>query len=578
MKKFLLVSVLVLCMIASAFCLIACNTDENEETPFVAPSFDFTKPEGLPDYALTIEWIGKDGNSTSFVPNRPTAIIFNDATEYNRKEGINLDTEAYNANVIDSKISLKKVSHLWYRQGWNIGVFHYENFADDSRANVTNKIYNSSSMTYVNVDGEVVTKAPDFNLTEAFISQLLKSTTSDALALGSGKYIQELRFIGNGVGASLAVSAGEYLDYLYENGAVGVGYLPDRIDLIDPYFSNTGVATVVDFYSQTTLASALTYNSKAIVELADKGTVFTLVESDSKFYDSYDNRYSGVSVIDDKVTFTEDGDSKLYLDIKKNVAYLNFRETFSSKLPESYKDLRRSTLDWFLYTINGSDLGDNSSEYERVDTISDTDIRPMIDGFNMTGTGTSSSVKYSVSAWTPTVYLRAVRGREYNMERYSSGKKTTYTMERFRAENFQISDITIDDYYAVCGYVYEDVDKSYFVNLNRSGIANATIFMTITVQDEKTDVSKTKEISIKSDKDGFFFYNLGPDNLGASIVMKVTPPQHYYRYTSTDANATSNYLYHSKNTITTAGGLSTTLSSTKNQNFFLYFANCGLTK
>ena len=376
---------------------------------------------------------------------------------------------------------------------------------------------------------------------------------------------EEVRFIGNGVGASLAISAGEYLDYLYENGAVGVGYLPDRIDIIDPYFSNDGVATVVDFYEQTTIGSALNYNSKAIVELADKGTVFTLVESDEEFYDSYQNRYQGVAVIDDKVTFTDTFDSALYLDIKEKVAYLNFRESFSTKLPDSYKALKRTTLDWFLYTINGSDS-------TSITTQSESDIRPMIDGYNKTGTSVSTSVKYAVSAWTPTVYMRAVRGHEYNMQRYSTTTQQTadYTMERFQAESYQISDLNMQEEYAVCGYVYTQEDSTNFINLNRSArLEGAIVTITITLN-EKSEVAV-----VNADKDGFYFYNLGEEKLGANVVISATTPSKYYSYTSSDASSSSNYKFLNKNTITTAGGVSTTLSSTANQNFFLYFANCG---
>lgn len=568
MKKFLLVSLLVFSIVATAVCLVACNPDGEDETPFVAPSFEFTLPEDLPDYALSIEWIGSNGSTTDFVPNRPTAIVFNGVTEYNRKEGVNLDSELYNSSVIGNSITLQKTSYLWSRQGWNIGVFHYENFADDTATNVTNKVFNSTTMTYVNESGNTITTTPDFNLTEAFIATYLKQCSDEGLKNSGGKYLQEVRFIGNGVGATLAISCAEYLDYLYENGAVGVGYLPDRIDVIDPYFSNDGVATVVDFYEQTTIGSALNYNAKAIVELADKGTVFTLTESDEKFYDSYTNRYSGVSIIDEKVTFTDDGDSALYLDIKEKVAYLNFRESFSTKLPESYRALERTTLDWFLYTVNGSDSSSITSQ-------SETDIRPMIDGYNLTGTSISTSVKYSVSAWTPTVYLRAVRGREYNMQKYSSNtqKITDYTLDRFQAENFQISNLSMKDAYAVCGYVYIQEDDTYFVNLNRSArVANATVSITITLEDKSTMVNVT------ADKDGFYYYNLGEEMLGASVSIIAVTPSKNYDYTTSDATSSSNYKFINKNTITSASGISTTLSSTKDQNFFLYFANAGFTK
>ncbi len=570
MKKILLVSILVLSIVATAVCLVACNPDDDGANDFVAPSFEFTRPEGLPDYALTIEWIGKDGNATSFVPNKPTAIVFGGVSEYNVKDGINLSKEVY-GNALSSGFELKQTSHLWYRQGWNIGVFHYENFADDKESNVNDKIYNSNKMTYLNVDGEPVTTTPDFNLTEAFISAYLKACTSDGLAKSGGKYVQEVRFIGNGVGANLAISCAEYLDYLYENGAVGVGYLADRIDVLDPYFSNTGVATVIDFYPQTTLGSALSYNSKAIVELADKGTVFTLVESNPEFYDEYDVRYQGVSVIDDKVTFTDTYDSALYLDIKEKVAYLNFRETFSSKLPEAYQSLKRTTLDWFLYTINGSDYGSVSVQG------SDTDIRAMLDGYNMPGVTPASSVKYAVSAWTPTIYMRAARGHEYNMKTYDKYdlKTADYTLEKFASESRQISDFTMEDGYAVCGYLYLQEDDTHFINYNRTArLENAKVTINVTLNQEGEN-SKSELIVVEADKDGFYYCSLGESRVGANVAISAVTPSKNYTYSTSDATSSSNYKHLNKNMITTAGGISTTLSDTANQAFFLYFASCG---
>ncbi len=568
MKKIFVAILLVSCLICTSVALIACNDDGGDEGGFVAPSFDYTLPTDLADYGLSIEWIGSDGNPTAFVKNKPTAIVFGGVTEYNVKEGINLESTDYTASVIGSSITLQKTSYLWNRQGFNIGVFHYENFADDTSDNVVKKIFNSSSMTYINNEGTTVTDTPDFNLTEAFISAYLKVASSDDLAISGGKYIQEVRFIGNGVGAILALSAAEYLDYLYENGAVGVGYLPDRIDLIDPYLSNTGYSTVVDFYAQTTLGSALEFGSEAVVELADKGTVFTLVESDKEYYDSYENRYSGVSIVDNTVTLNDNGDAGLYLDIKEKVAYLNFSESFSSKLSDAYRARSRTTLDWFLYTINGSDS-------TSITTQSETDIRPMLDGYNMTGTSVSTSVKYAVTAWTPTVYLRAVRGHEYNMAKYSSSTQatTSYTMERFQAESFQISDLTLDNAYAVCGYVYLKGDGTNYISLNRSQyLGDVSVNISATLND------KTTAFNVRTSSDGFYFCNIGKNLIGASVVISVTTPSKDYLYTTTDASSSSNYKYINKSLISSASGTSATMSSTASQNFFLYFCSCALTK
>ncbi len=577
MKKSLLSVLLILCLSLSAIALIACTPDENPETPFEAPSFDFERPEGLSEHSLTIEWFDSKGEPTTFKPNRPTAIVFT-ASDYDVKESINLDTDTdYTASVREK--TLQTTSYLWNRQGFNIGIFHYEAFADDVEDNLIERIFLKEKMLYKDTEGAVGSDIVGFNLTEAFISQYLKEITDHTmLANSGGKYMQEVRFIGNGTGAVLALASAEYLDYLYENGAIGEGYLADRIDLIDPYFSNKGLGYTIDYYPETSIGSALMFSEKAISELASKGTVFTLTESDEKFYESYKNNggniYDGISEVDGTVTFSPTGnDTSLYLNIKKNVAYLNFSESFSEKLNETYRNRKRSTLDWFLYTVNGSD---SSS----VTTLSESDIRPMVDGLNMAQTGVSTSTKWCVSAWTPTIFLRAVRGYEYRMAKYSSSKgETAYTMDRFQAESYQISNIkryktdAPEMFYAICGYAYIQNDNADFINLNRG-----TVLKGVNVDIQCTLDGKTVHHTVQTGTDGFYFIDLGEKWAGASVTITVATPSKEYSYVETSGTSSSNYRNHSKNIISKAEGITTTLESSKDLNYNIYFASIAFTK
>ncbi len=577
MKKVLTSVILVICLIVGLVSLVACNDPEAPETPFVAPSFDFERPEGLADYSLKIEWFNSKGEATTFNPNRPTAVIFT-ASTYNVKEGINLDYENdYTASVREG--TLQTTSFLWNRQGFNVGVFHYEAFADDTDDNVVNKIFYSGAMTYKDTEGAIGTSAVDFNLTEAFISAWLK-VTEDATALsnGGGRYMQEVRFIGNGTGAVLALSVAEYLDYLYENGAISDGFLADRVDLIDPYFSNRGIATLVDFYPQTTVGSALLYSSNAVTELATKGTVFTVVESDAKYYESYKENdgsvYDGIEEIDGNVSLSENGrDTSLYLKIKQNSAYLNFSESYSTKLNDSYSARERSTLDWFLYTVNGSEFTSVSNLYE-------TDIRPVVDGLNMAQTSVSTSTRWGVSAWTPTAYLRAMRGYEYRMAKYSSSKgETAFTMDRLQAESYQISNVkryteeSPTMLYAICGYVYEQKDNSEYVNLNRSSaLEGVTVDVSVSLN------GKTTHFSQKTGTDGFYMIDLGAKYAGASVTVTVATPSKDYSYAESSATTSNNFRFVSRNLINKAEGITVTLDSTKELNYLVYFANVAFTK
>ena len=232
----------------------------------------------------------------------------------------------------------------------------------------------------------------------------------------------------------------DYLNALYEQQKIPAVYLANRIDLLNPYLSHTGINTVVDYREQTTVGSQLKYSSELIVKLASQGVVFDLVEGREKYYEYDNTNYSGIEVTtsDGKVsvTFLDTGDSAHYLDIKENVAYLNFKETFSTKTSyaQAFDNASlaadRAVLDWYLYTVNGSDYTSVGKQ---------GNAHPMLDGYNRTGvTSGTSVVKYGVSAWTPTVYLRAVRGVEYKQARYTSSTESAYTLSDFQAENFQV--------------------------------------------------------------------------------------------------------------------------------------------
>lgn len=573
MKKKLLIAILTVSLLLASVAMVSCKKNPNQENAdYLITALPVTEaPSGVAEHTLKIEWIDGNGNPTSFVKDKPTTVIFHGKAEYDIKESVNFDATAYEAVASGT---LTTTAKKWEAMGFNIGIFHYEAFADDTEENINSKIYNSASMTYINSDGLTVVNTPQYNLTEAFVSAWSKVTESD-LASDAGLKQREVRFIGNGVGACLALSAADYLEEAYNAGLISNAYLPERIDLIDPYLSNDGSATVIGYRYQRTLGSALEYNKDIIVKLTDLGTVIDMVESDAEFYNSYNTRYTGVEVIEPAeeggettVNFNDTGDYAIYKTILTRVAYLEFRETYSSKFSDYNKS--RATLDWYLYTVRGSD--DTS-----VSTISGTDIRPMIDGLNKTGTSVYVSVKYAVTSWTPTVYLRTVRGHKYIMQKHSSygtAKDTDYVMSKFAAESFQTSDITLDEMYAISGYVTLAGSNAQFVNLKRgAGVSG------VTIQIEASKTGETTEYySVTTDSTGHYFINLGPAKLGYSVTVKAVLPSRDYVYADSGVTSSENYLIYDKNKISSASGMSVTMSSTENQNFFILFVNCALRK
>ena len=584
MKK---LTVLILLIAVIAVCcglLVACKDDETSDP--VAGSYkvkvpSVTAPIGLADYALTIEWLDSDGNPTEFIANRPTVIVFPGVGDYDDKFTTNLDPDVYStAGVLSSSASNfhLKLSYYWTRNFFNIGVFHYENFADDTYANVNAKIYSASRMTYIKSDGSSVTAAPSFNLTEAFVSAWLKVNSSSLIG-STDKKMMEIRFTGVNVGANLALSCADYLEEMYNAGLIGSEYIPNRVDILNPYFSNVGDSVVVDYREQTTLGSALTYNSTIVEKLAGYGVVMDMVESDEYFYSSYGENYTGIEEQTDGVVWSEEGDSGAYLRIKRNVAYLEFRESFSSKYPTTYVSeayaADTAVLHWFLYTVNGSD-------YTSIGAQTYTDQRPVLDGYNMTGVAASTSVKYGVSAWTPTVYLRAMRGVTYEMKRYNSSSSATskfsdYTMTGFQAESYQVSDLTMEKMYSVCGYIYvSDDENSPFVDLRRDHLLSG-VTVTLVAKESNGD-GPTRNFTVTTSSDGFYMCNIGRENLGYTVAVSVEKPSNRYATLTTTNENTSNYLNVTRNSIFADSGASVTMNSTDNTNFFVAIYNGGLLK
>lgn len=580
MKRFFVLILLIAVIAACCGLLIACKEDEDngpEVGSYKVRVPSVTAPEGLPEHALTIEWLDSEGNATEFIRNRPTVIIFPGTGDYDDKFTTNLDPDVYSTSGVLSSSATNfhtSLSYYWTRNFFNIGVFHYENFADDTLPNVNAKIYNASRMTYIKQDGSSVTSAASFNLTEAFVAAWLK-TDSEALKGTGVEKMMEVRFTGVNVGANLALSCADYLEEMYNAGLIGSEYIPNRIDILNPYFANTGDSTIVDYREQTTLGSALTYNSAIVEKLAGYGVVMDMVESDEHFYSSYGENYTGIEEQTDGVVWTEEGDSGAYLRIKRNVAYLEFREAFSSKYPSTYiaeaYAADTAVLHWFLYTVNGSDSSSVSAQ-------TGTNQKAMLDGLNMTGVITSTSVKYGVSAWTPTVYLRAVRGVSYEMKRYNSSTSATekfsaYTMTGFQAEAYQVSDLTMDKMYSVCGYIYvSDDENSPFVDLRRDHLLGG---VTVTLVATKTD-SPTRNFTVTTSSDGFYMCNIGRENLGYTVAVTVEKPSNKYATLATTNTSNNNFANVNRNSILTDSGASVTMNSTDNTNFFVAIYNGGL--
>ena len=125
----------------------------------------------------------------------------------------------------------------WLKQNYNIGIFHYENFADDDLEKLSKKLFNSVDMRYKTEDGYENVKIPNYSLTEILAAVFINEIPEEAFGM-------EIRLVGNGVGANLALALSDYLYTFYEKGKIKPAILPSRLSLIDPYLSPIRLRTI----------------------------------------------------------------------------------------------------------------------------------------------------------------------------------------------------------------------------------------------------------------------------------------------------------------------------------------------
>lgn len=502
-KISLAIIVAVLCAAAACSSVLLVSCKKDEETPEYAPP-TCVIPVNVPDYTGTIEWLDGKGGTAEFRTNYPVVILFSGLSDYDVKDDYSVPSDIYfygeggalskNAQKMNTNLA-----YYWVNQGYNVGVFHCECFCDDTEKNVLSKIYDYSAMTYTDKNGEKqYPQEIKYTLTELFVSAWYKIMSETPLA-GSGRYggAQEVKFIGNGVGVNLANAAARYLFGLYENGNISGNALPSRITMTNPYFSSETVNVDVDYAENETVTNALARETENVIVLSEKGVVYELIESNSVDYSAY------------AATF------------KDYCASLFLNETYENYYDADYAAKDRASLDWYLYSVNGSDdtslVRDSLTNLGYKSTYPILDKRTGVDG----DVPSMNACRYGVSAWTPTAYVRALRGVSFTMK----GVSDVYVLNNFEAENYQYSDYS-GGY--ICGYVYNDADASGKINF---GYQNRRKGTTVTAVIEVDDVKKHNvTLTAQTGVDGFYKIPVDGDYFSLTIVVEVPLPSSNYAY------------------------------------------------
>lgn len=549
LTKIVLIILVAACLVAT---LVACSDKGDGDEPMLTADkinyLDEIKETG----SLKFEWL-KDYNAS-----KPTLIVVHGEMtgQSANKFSIDLDENVYSFKTSENPTDYVVADNIGYKgQGldlqisrywtdvadYNVAIFHWERFADENDVNdVVAKIYSVPKMRYVTGDNVYeTTKVPKYPLAEVF-GALYFAEMSDKL---NGR---EIRIVGNGVGCELVLSGMEYLSYYVGKNQLDKNYLPSRLTLCDPYLSGSDLSIKMPWGDITTDHGTIGVDDAIIGDLASRGVVMEMVESLE--ISSVDEIVDGQTTKKTVKTYAYGNEEKSEISekhfdsIKSNLAYLTLRESYTPKMSTEYKAAfkaqKRIALDWYLYSIIGSDDSGNAgangasgyprniADYQTYFSYSgfnwsDKETRPLVNNRQLnndyfTTYAANRGKNFGLSAWTPTVYTRGLKGVSFDMKKYLSATTVTnvhgnpeysysdYTMNYFRSENFQVSD---QDFTIVCGYVYVDKNNDLIMNEGRNGVPNANVSVSITTGSD-SDIKNVASFTIKTDESGFYAVRL----------------------------------------------------------------------
>lgn len=127
------------------------------------------------------------------------------------------------------------LSQYWLDRGWNVGILYWNQFADESEVkDAEAKIYATDGpqdMRWMSLSGSYQS-GPSQNVTELLLDSIV-----DNMSDFSGA---EFRLTGHSLGNQLALTISYELMLANQAGEVDEDLVPDRIALLDPFYSLNG--------------------------------------------------------------------------------------------------------------------------------------------------------------------------------------------------------------------------------------------------------------------------------------------------------------------------------------------------
>lgn len=222
---------LILFFMAALFFLFLPILCANAQTTYDGNSLD-----------VGIYWYGKGNLSEKFIegqsntyfnPSKPTMIYIHgwqkDQTKTLHRETLNPiknNSSKENADV--------NCADYWIDKGWNIGIFYWNQLADESTVNDAEakiwSINGSKKMRWRKRDSSYVEdNTPQVSVSELFIQQYVQ-----AMKNFSGS---EIRIAGHSLGNQIAINATYLISNLADKGQIKQKLVPNRVALLDPFYT-----------------------------------------------------------------------------------------------------------------------------------------------------------------------------------------------------------------------------------------------------------------------------------------------------------------------------------------------------
>ena len=177
-----------------------------------------------------------DVNSSYYSDSKPTVIYFHGWQNGSSEEGYHREDFEFD-EVNENSMA------AWKDQGWNVGVFYWNQFADESEVkDAEAKIWSTNGpqgMRYGLDDGSYsTTQSPAKSVGELAFEQV--SAVLDDNNSGN------IRFAGHSLGNQLAVYVAKQINDGINDGSVSQNVMPGRVDLLDPFWSKSGKSYLGD--------------------------------------------------------------------------------------------------------------------------------------------------------------------------------------------------------------------------------------------------------------------------------------------------------------------------------------------